>query len=333
MALSSCCTPRIQAPQTAITSSRFQKLLLPESRRIIPTAVSVKSRTNVVRICKPVKAAALSDPYVLELAETLEDSLSSSSSLPPILQKLRDSSAETLLSTPWPSRKDEPFRNTDTSFIKTSKIQPILAPSDESLGCLSTTQETLLPTLSIVDGYLVNSLSLLSELPSQVYVGSLSNLNSDDILKRVSEFVSLYESSFRGDLFWSINGVGAAELILIYVPEGCRVEKPLHIRYLSAEGAEKESKSLPISNPRVLVLVEKGGEVDIVEEYVSGNGDKCYWTNSVTEFMVGEDAKVNHSYIQTQSSMAAHIKWTSVHQVNILILKHAAALFIDPVSW
>lgn len=327
MALSSCCTPRIQAPTTALTLSRFPKLLLPVPRRITPTSVSVKPRTNVVRICKPIKAAALSDPYVLELAETLEDSLSSSSSLPPILQKLRDSSAETLLSTPWPSRKDESFRNTDTYFIKTSKIQPILAPSDESLGCLSIPQETLLPTLSIVDGYLVNSLSLLSELPSQVYVGSLSNLSSDDILKRVSEFVSLYESSFRGDLFWSINGVGAAELILIYVPEGCRVEKPLHLRYLSAEGAEKESKSMPISNPRVLVLVEKGGEINVVEEYVSGNGDKCYWTNSVTEFVVGEDAKVNHSYIQTQSSIAAHTKWTSVHQVNISIHNTCSSVY------
>lgn len=255
----------------------------------------------------------MSDPYVLELAETLEDSLSSSS-LPPILQKLRDSSAETLLSTRWPSKKDEPFRNTDTSFIKASKIQPIIAPSDEYLGCLSITEETLLPTLSIVDGYLVNSLSLLSELPSQVYVGSLSNLYSEDIMERVSECVSVYESSFQADLFWSLNGVGAAELILVYVPEGCRVEKPLHLRYFSAEGTEKESKSMPISNPRVLVLVEKGGEINIVEEYVSGIGDKCYWTNSVTEFVIREEAKVNHSYIQAQSSMAAHIKWTSVHQ-------------------
>ncbi|KAK2967723.1 hypothetical protein RJ640_028454 [Escallonia rubra] len=62
--------------------------------------------------------AAHSDLFVLQISKTLEDSLSSSSSpSPPPLQKLRDTSSESLLSTPWPSRKDEPFRFTDTSFI------------------------------------------------------------------------------------------------------------------------------------------------------------------------------------------------------------------------
>lgn len=164
-----------------------------------------------------------------------------------------------------------------------------------------------------MDGYLVNSSSLASEFPDGVYVGGLSMLNSELIMKRVSEYVS----NFQGDLFWSLNGVGAPDLILVYVPQGCKVEKPLHLRYFSVEGSDKDLKTLPISNPRVLVLVEKGGEIGIVEEYVSEDGDKCYWTNSVIDVVVGEGAKVNHSYIQAQSLSAAHTKWTSVRQVNL----------------
>ncbi|KAL9273485.1 ABCI7, chloroplastic-like protein, partial [Drosera capensis] len=46
----------------------------------------------------------------------------------------------------------------------------------------------------------------------------------------------------------------------------------------------------------------------------SGDKSKCYWTNSVLEVVVGEGAKVNHSYMQTQSTTATHVKWTSVRQ-------------------
>ncbi|XP_004244542.1 protein ABCI7, chloroplastic [Solanum lycopersicum] len=257
--------------------------------------------------------SALSDPYVLQIAETLEDSLPSTSSTP--LQKLRISSSDTLLSTPWPSRKDEPFRFTDTSFIKNSRIEPIQPPS---LSSLDVSVDTLLPTLSIVDGYIMDSLSQLNEFPSGVYVGSLLRVDSEAILKRVSE----YEFSSKGDLFWLLNGVGTPDVVLVYVPEGCKVETPLLLRYISVEGSDKESKALPFSNPRVLVLVEKGGEISIVEEYVGGDTDKCYWTNSVMEVVVGEGAKVSHSYIQNQSFNAAHIKWTWVQQESTSKYEH-----------
>ena len=71
-----------------------------------------------------------------------------------------------------------------------------------------------------------------------------------------------------------------------------------------------------VSNPRVLLLVENGGEVDVIEEFSTTDGNKRYWTNSALEAMIKEGGKVRHSYIQSQSSSAAHIKWTSVRQVN-----------------
>ncbi|XAR70610.1 hypothetical protein NMG60_11027518 [Bertholletia excelsa] len=275
--------------------------------------IRTRPRTPKISVLKPHSAApvaSLSDPFVLQIAETLEDSLSTStSSPPPPLQKLRDTSSQSLLSTPWPSRKDEAFRFTDTSFIKLSKIQPISSPPQYSNPSI-VSSDTHFPNLAIIDGYSVSSLTQLEKLPNGVFVGSLSSLHSEAIMKRVSEFVS----NFEGDLFWSLNGVGTPDLIVVYVPEGCRVETPLHLRYYSIEGANEGSKELPISNPRVLVLVEKGGEIGMIEEYEGGDEDKCYWSNSVTEVLIREGAKVSHSYIQSQSLKAAHIKWTSVRQ-------------------
>lgn len=130
-------------------------------------------------------------------------------------------------------------------------------------------------------------------------------------MKRVCELLS---NSFCGDLFWSINGIGAPDVTVVYVPEGCKVENPICLRYISVEGRDKGSNELPVSNPRVFVLVERGGEIGIVEEFFGKDGKKSYWANSVLEVVVGEGGKVRHSYIQRQSLNAAHIKWTSVQQ-------------------
>ncbi|MBA0702437.1 hypothetical protein Goari_026907 [Gossypium aridum] len=207
--------------------------------------------------------ASFTDQFVLQLADSLEDSLpSSSSSLP--LQKLRDNSSETLLSTQWPSRKDESFRFTDTSFIKNSDINPISHPPN-SLDLLEVSRDTQFESFNFVDGFLVDSSFSSSKLPDGVYVGSLSQLSSEGILKRVCELLGDFE---WGDLFWSVNGLGAPDLMVVYVPEGCRVENPIYLKYIAVEGADRGSKKMPLSNPRVFVLVEKGGEVGIVEEFV-----------------------------------------------------------------
>ncbi|KAK9187676.1 hypothetical protein WN944_019074 [Citrus x changshan-huyou] len=288
------------SPHLHININRNPKLT--PKRRAKPNKIRVSLQTTFPQ-------ATFSDPFVLQLAESLEDSLpSSSSSLPqPLpLQKLRDSSSQTLLSTPWPSRKDEPFRFTDTSFIKSSQIQPITRPSSS----LDVSTDAQFPSLVLIDGFIQNSALNLSNLPDGVYVGSLLGV-SDGIMKRVSDFISEFQC---GDLFWSINGMGAPDLGVIYVPAGCKVENPIYLKYLSVEGGNVDSKKLPISNPRVVLLVEEGGEVGIIEEFVGKEGNDCYWANSVLEVVIGKGGKVRHSYLQNQSLNAAHIKWTAVRQ-------------------
>ncbi|KAJ4728724.1 protein ABCI7, chloroplastic-like [Melia azedarach] len=268
-----------------------------------------KSKPNKTRVSlQTFPPATFSDPFVVQLAESLEDSLPSSSQPLP-LQKLRDFSSQTLLSTPWPSRKDEPFRFTDTSFIKSSQIEPVTRIS-ESATSLGISDDPQFTNLVFVDGFIQKSGLNLSNLPDGVYVGSLLDV-SDEIVKRVSEFIGEFQS---GDLFWSINGMGAPDLGVIYVPAGCKLENPIYLRYLSVEGGNEESKKLPVSNPRVFVLVEEGAEVGIIEEFVGNEGNDCYWANSVLEVVIGKGGKLKHSYVQNQSFGAAHIKWTAVMQ-------------------
>ncbi|KAL5725868.1 Protein abci7 [Ranunculus cassubicifolius] len=289
-------------------SSSFSTCLLPPS--LNPKSLSkpqfLHFKPHNLKL-HPIKSS-LSDPLVLQIAETFEDSLSiSSPSPPPSLQKLRDTSSETLLSLSWPTRKDEQFRFTDTSFLKNSQIKPVSTPSP---SIPINFNETPFANLVIVDGYIAKS-SKLGEFPKGVFVGSLSEIDNEVIRQKFFEFVSEFED---GDLFWSLNGVGAPDVTIVYVPEECRVENPLHLMFYSSESGDVGTKVLPVSNPRVLVLVEKGGEIGIVEEYFDGDGSQCYWVNSALEVLIGSGGKVTHSYVQRQGPNSAHTKWTFVRQ-------------------
>ncbi|XP_010940406.2 LOW QUALITY PROTEIN: protein ABCI7, chloroplastic [Elaeis guineensis] len=257
--------------------------------------------------------SSLSDPFVLEIAEKLEDSLSSSPSIQSLpLQRLRDSSSQSLLSHSWPSSKDEPFRFTDTSFLKNSSILPAPIPPLPSFSLDSPSPNLI----SLVDGHFVTSLSRLSSVPAGSFAGSLSALPR--VLSTTASSAIASADDFQDrDLFWDLNGVGAPDIAVIYIPAGARVlDEPIHIRFCYSEGDEVGSQRLRLSNPRVLVVVEKGAEVGIVEEHlgVGGSDERCYWANSVMEIVIEEGAKVTHSYMQRQSVNAAHIKWTFARQ-------------------
>jgi len=239
---------------------------------------------------KVLNKAFTSDPYVLELAETLEESIPSTPSTVLPLHNLRNASSQSLLSTPWPSRRQEPFRFTDLSFIRQSRILPLSHPSPVNI--------------------------LTSHLPPAAYVGPLSALSSSPLLHTVSQL--LPHTLPNADLFWSINGIAAPDVTLVYIPEDCHLENPIHFQYTPPQPPTTHSPdTMYLSNPRVLVVLEKGARAHITEDFSSSpeNDNYPYWSNAAFEAVIGEGAKLSHSYIQTQSFRAAHIKWTSVRQV------------------
>ncbi|CAL0311622.1 unnamed protein product [Lupinus luteus] len=296
----------------ALTPAACNSCFIPSSSYSPFQSHSHKFKTTKVSLHSP--SFTSSDPFVLQLAETFEDSLpssSSSSSSNSTLHKLREASSLSLLSTPWPSRRDESFRFTDVSFLRNSHIVPLSLPPNPSLLASLSLHNNDSPYLTIVGGHLIQSMSELSEFPKGVYVGTLSDLDPG-LTARVLELVGGFNG---GDLFWSINGIAAPDVTVVYVPEGCRVENPIHFGYFSVEGSSEGSDETYVSNPRVVVVVEKGGELEIIEEFSGTQGSgECYWTNCALEVAIGEGAKLRHSYIQNESSAAAHIKWTSVRQ-------------------
>src|SRR6185503_20652417 len=85
-----------------------------------------------------------------------------------------------------------------------------------------------------------------------------------------------------------------------------------------------------VTHPRNLVVLEREARASIVETYAS-LGEGSYWTNSVTEIVVGEAARLDYHRVQRESPSAYHVVATQTHQgrestVNVHTVAFGAAL-------
>jgi Fe-S cluster assembly protein SufD len=93
----------------------------------------------------------------------------------------------------------------------------------------------------------------------------------------------------------------------VYVPAGRSVETPIHLLFVSTT---KETGAT--THPRNLIIAERASQVTVLESYV-GIEDAAYFTNAVTELMLGEGAVVEHCKYQQESPSAFHIAALDAH--------------------
>jgi Fe-S cluster assembly protein SufD len=74
---------------------------------------------------------------------------------------------------------------------------------------------------------------------------------------------------------------------------------PVHLLFIATQKGAA-------SYPRCLLVAESGSAVTIVEDYVALQPEP-YFTNAVTEIVLGDGAQVDHIRVQRESSQAFHI--------------------------
>jgi Fe-S cluster assembly protein SufD len=103
-------------------------------------------------------------------------------------------------------------------------------------------------------------------------------------------------ASFQANAFVALNTAFVRDAVVIQVPRGAVVEKPIRIEYGNADGAYVA--------PRALIVVGPDAHCTIVESY-SGAGR--YFTNAVTEIVAGDCAVVDHYKVQREDTSAFHV--------------------------
>ena len=108
--------------------------------------------------------------------------------------------------------------------------------------------------------------------------------------------------------FTALNTAMIDHGLFVYVPKGAAMSSPIHVLNIAAPSNEPV-----MTSPRLLVVAEQNSEVTVVEDYVALTSG-VYFTNAVTEFVVGRGATGTHYTIQRESMQAFNVSTLQVHQ-------------------
>lgn len=100
----------------------------------------------------------------------------------------------------------------------------------------------------------------------------------------------------QSNAFVALNTAFLSGLNFIAIPRGAVLEAPIEVSYEAPVDAA--------SHPRTLVVIGSGAQCSLIERY---HGHGHYFTNAVTEIVIGENAAVDHYKLQQESSEAFHV--------------------------
>jgi Fe-S cluster assembly protein SufD len=103
--------------------------------------------------------------------------------------------------------------------------------------------------------------------------------------------------------FVALNTANFENGAFLHIPANTIVDEPVSIDITAVPDRT--------NHPRNLIIVGAGSQVRIVERY-TGRG--AYFTNAVTEIVVGENSIVEHVKLQEESLDAFHVATIQVHQ-------------------
>ncbi|MBL0210452.1 MAG: Fe-S cluster assembly protein SufD [Holophagaceae bacterium] len=205
--------------------------------------------------------------------------------------ELRKAAESALQHQDLPTAKDEDWKYSDLRNLKALAFAPGRPETVDIKG--SILPEARGTRLVFVNGHFDPHHSCTSALPQGVRLLHLSSAS-----EAAPQLGSLSQTG-DSDIFANLNSARFLDGAYVFVPKHVKVESPLHLLFMShASGAAT------VSQPRIIVVVEPGAEVELIEEY-TGNG--TYFTNSCVEIFVGENAELRHERIQRESTGAFHI--------------------------
>jgi Fe-S cluster assembly protein SufD len=160
--------------------------------------------------------------------------------------------------------------------------------------------------LVFINGIYVSELSGVANLSQGVQIGNLGALLDQDS-KMLQAHLGRYVN-FNAQAFVALNTAFLNEGAFIYLPKGVSLKTPIHLLFVT----DSPSRAI-VSYPRILVVAEENAQAAIVENYV-GLSQQPYFTNAVTEVVLGENAAIEHYKFQSENLESFHVATLQVQQ-------------------
>jgi Fe-S cluster assembly protein SufD len=229
------------------------------------------------------------------------------SDAPPWMQAMRDTAMGQAQALTLPSTRDEEWRFTDLSDLVAAsfaKSIPAEFPPSSAVDAFDIPEAS--HRLVFANGMYCHGFSNGAETPG-LFVGDLQQALS---VESIATALQTYWAQQPGnpDVFTWLNTACFENIAVIWVGKNQNITVPIHVLSLDWDNTPGS-----VSHPRCLIVAEANSSVTIAEEFAS-LGTSANFCNSVTEIRLGENAQVNHTRIQRQSTAAFHIGKTAVSQ-------------------
>ena len=225
------------------------------------------------------------------------------------LRKMRGRAAERFEALGLPSTRDEDWKYTSTAPLAELDFRAMREPGGE------VTRAQLLPfgfgaegwtTLVFVNGRHDETLSSATVESAGVRIMPLARAweEMEDVVREHMGTVTPDETS----AFTAMNTALHMDGAVIHVAKDAVAAAPIHLLFVSDAAGAKGA-----AHPRTLVIADRNSRATVIESYVS-LGEATYFTNSVTEIVVGDGATVHHYRIQRESPRAFHVGTVEARQ-------------------
>jgi Fe-S cluster assembly protein SufD len=238
-------------------------------------------------------------------------SVGKSSGEPSWLSRLRESAISRFEQLGFPRTDDEEWKYTNVAPIARGSFEPATEAQAASVAELDAArlepflyEEARRSRLVFTNGIYRPELSSLEALPSGVVALNISDALKSEHAETLREQLAR-SAEYNENAFTALNTAFLSQGVFLFIPEGVRVESPIHLLFLSTPRAEESA----VTFPRVLLVAGLGSEATVIESYAS-TGEGVYWTNAVVEIVLADAARLEYYKVQRESQQAFHIATT-----------------------
>ena len=218
------------------------------------------------------------------------------------LDELRTHAGQEFTLSGLPKGKEEAWRFTKVQPILRTQFAPAMPADGGALHGRFTFGDEAAAEVVFVNGHFAADLSSIDALPKGVTIATLHDAVHGPFAEVVRKHLNRVVDNTLHP-FAAYNAAHFGEGVFVHVKRGVTVEKPIHFLFASVAGEQ-----VAVSHPRVLVIAEENSEATFVESYAGAAGDQggTYLTNAVSEFVFGDDARIDHCKLQQESTEAFH---------------------------
>jgi len=204
--------------------------------------------------------------------------------------ELRQAAEARLATRDLPTTRDEDWKYTDLKALDGLAFTPAPSVPVDISGLLL--PEMVGTRQVFVNGHHAPHASCVSAVPAGVRFLPLSTASE------ACHALGTVGPNANQSVFEDLNTARFSDGAVILVPKNLKVALPLHLLFITKAEA-------PVASfPRLLVVLERGAELELVEEH---HGEGTYLTCPVVEVRVAEGAILRHERVQRDGDEAFHL--------------------------